>query len=394
MIPILCFFIMGVLVFGIYEILLIPSFIYLVIKKKISRKYGFNFIILIMFCMSYYGIDYINQQDSLSNAIRMFLSNIMMYRIGVSLSESAMERESNEYNKYLVAIALGMLFHGILNVIQTYQMGLWGVTVNIYDFWTKAITLSTYQSTLFTMASAVALYFIVIGKTSLKIMGVSIIALEVYVALTIGSRSMIAILVLMILGLFIYILVLSKISGKYKVRIMAVLMLICTIGLITYSLNLGGVKDTLEATFMWKRFALTNSQESSLFDLSSRTYFYKELIKGISTNPFGGIELRYGASSHNSFLDIIRVSGIIPFMLFVIFTINAVIKLMRVIKKDGMVNKYVLLVSLVFISSLLIFFVESVFVLNKNLVYGFILCCGIIEGLDIHKIKSFLKGEK
>jgi len=278
-------------------------------------------------------------------------------------------------------LAVGMLFHAILNVVETYRIGNGTISIYIYDFWTKEITLATYQSTLMTMATAVAVWLVYAKKSTFKLIGVIVLGFEFMVAATIGSRSTIAIILFIILFSLIFFLCASKVKRKIKFWIIFLSLISLFLCIVAFNVNLFGIKDTLEATYLWKRFELRNSKESSLLDLSSRITIYEELLLGIRANPFGGIVLTEAESAHNTFLDIVRIGGVPAVFFFLAYIVSVAIKILSLIQKYGVYNQHLFLVTLELFAIGLIFMVESVFVINKTLIYGLILCCGVIDAL-------------
>jgi hypothetical protein len=260
----------------------------------------------------------------------------------------------------------------------------WGVTPYIYDFWTKDITLSTYESTLFTMANGMAFSFLFAKKKLIRLAGIGIIIFEIIVALTIGSRAITAELIIIAILLFLVSLVWSQGSKRFKRSVLLASSFVILVALSLYISNFFGIKDYIQKSYLMTRFDLEHSQERGLFDITSRLSFYDEVLAQMLVYPFGGMTLSYGVSAHNTFLDIIRVGGIIPFLLFVIFVINICVKLIKCIKKIGLFDNRILLSALVFSAIIINFMVESVFSLNRTLIYGFMLICGIIDATYVN----------
>lgn len=383
MINLLCFFTFGVVIFRLYEVLILPTFFYYALKGKIAKKYNFSILLLLTFCILYAITNSKNFNESIVLQFKNAITYILLFIIGKTVAENN-PLEPKKYNNYVIVLTCGLLLHATLNVWETVSMNEWGVTPYIYDFWTKNITLSTYESTLFTMAIGMAFSFLFVKRRILRLAGIGIIIFEIIVALKIGSRAMTSELIIIAILAIVILLISSQRSKRFKRRFLLAVAFVILFAFSLYISNSFDIKDYIKESYLMTRFDLQHSQESGLFDNTSRSLFYDEVLSQIFVYPFGGMTLSYDVSAHNTFLDIIRVGGIIPFLIFVMFVVNIGVKLLKCIKRIGLFDSRILLVSLVFIIIVFNSMVESIFSLNPTLMYGFMLVCGIIDAIYVN----------
>ena len=174
--------------------------------------------------------------------------------------------------------------------------------------------------------------------------------------------------------------------NKLYVLIIGVLLMagIFIVAFFTYELNLFQIKDTLDNTYLLKRFTLPGSKESSFLDMSSRFIYFNELFKQLPSHLTGGIHLTAGASAHNVFLDVIRISGLLPAIFFLVFFITVILHLLQLNGRYGIYNPDMMLISIEMLCIMMIMMVESVFSVNRNLMYAFMFICGNIDQLFLN----------
>ena len=157
---------------------------------------------------------------------------------------------------------------------------------------------------------------------------------------------------------------------------------------IMFLFDVGGINTFVKNSSLYQRFFLQNSLEKNLIDNSSRNIIILQVLANCFDYPFGGFQLLNGMSSHNTWIDVLRVSGFPGIITFVVFEFSTILKILQNVKKVGFFDKRILLSSLLFIAINMNFYVESMFALNKILAYLFFLCCGCIAGTN-----NYLKGE-
>lgn len=170
-------------------------------------------------------------------------------------------------------------------------------------------------------------------------------------------------------------LLLHERSGKGAVlKFAAVLVVIGSLLYFMYSLNIFGIQDAYEASNLAARF---NDDLSASDD-----YRFSSVGRGLVTMldyPLGG--LKEEGYYHNLWLDIGRISGVIPFLIMVTYsflTFFHVIKLFcdKTLDKKA---RYVLLS--VYLGTLMNSFVEPVLEGLLGSFYSFILLNGLTESL-------------
>ena len=128
-----------------------------------------------------------------------------------------------------------------------------------------------------------------------------------------------------------------------------------------------------------------NSEEYGVGSAGGRTDRWVGSLESIITDPFGWEFDRYG-HAHNFWLDVARVSGIIPLFFLLIFTFSSLkiwINSLKILKASRFIYTYAFIIYIVF---LLQFFVEPIM---EGMYLLFLLFCmfiGMLTGLK-SKIK-------
>lgn len=131
----------------------------------------------------------------------------------------------------------------------------------------------------------------------------------------------------------------------------------------------------------------SRDQDDNLMSAGSRTYRWKDALEKIPQYPFGWYKTtgKYGNYdtyyAHNLWLDIARMSGILPFLFFLIFTISTHKKIFKIIFSKNIssfIRFFVLNLSLIFFLSS---FVEPVIEGSFQYLLLYILFLGCIENI-------------
>lgn len=200
--------------------------------------------------------------------------------------------------------------------------------------------------------------------------------LSLICVLRLGSRTQLVIAVVSLFGT--YILNIKK-QSRFKNIVFASLFM----SAIYYFMNSLSAESEL-LTFYADRI---NDSESGFDTAGGRTERWIGSLESLLTDPFGWEFTRYGYA-HNLWLDVARVSGVIPLMFLVLFTINAFLawlKSLKLLKKDLYLKNYLFMF---FVSIILLFIVEPVI---EGMYLLFLLFCffvGFLKGINNKKITN------
>lgn len=345
---------------------------------------------IIVFLLSYTLIDFIYMRDIQQTTITYFVLPAAAYLTGHCLVIT--DRDGSLYHKVILYASAGFFAYGILNIIQRYADGyntFWWVAAGrmCVNYWTGNEMWPTLEATLFLPVSALLFYALFIQKSLvLKLGYLAVYAVTIWAALDIGSRAVIVLpLVMTILFLFYYYRSVSILQSR-KGALFVKLMIAVLIATILYCSNTAGIKDIVESSNLYSRLTgQTYDNVGGFFELNGRDVRYRIILKEMPTHLLGGIDLGGDVlsgglgSAHNTWLDIYRAVGIIPFMLFIYCTIMLILRMRYLIKTYTLFDEKVMPLLSVLIIINIQFLSESMFVLNTQLINFYFMLCGMLD---------------
>ena len=267
-------------------------------------------------------------------------------------------------------MALGYGIHALLNYVTNFGRPRWLLT----DFFSGEFRAATGSGAINTLIFSLLICVICLERRIvIKLLGLSFFTISFLYAFQLGSRTQFIIMIAV--NLITLFLLLHERSGKWAVlKFVAILVVMGVLLYFMYSSNLFGIQEAYEATNLAVRFT---------DDLSdSDGYRFSSVWRGIVTMldyPLGG--LKEEEYYHNLWLDIGRISGIVPFLIMMAYsflTFFHVIKLFRDKSLDKKV-RYVLLS--IYLGTLMNFFVEPILEGLINSFYSFTFLNGLTESL-------------
>lgn len=267
-------------------------------------------------------------------------------------------------------MALGYGIHALLNYVTNFGRPRWLLT----DFFSGEFRAATGSGAINTLIFSLLICIICLERRIvIKLLGLSFFTISFLYAFQLGSRTQFIIMIAV--NLITLFLLLHERSGKWAVlKFVAILVVMGVLLYFMYSSNLFGIQEAYEATNLAVRFT---------DDLSdSDGYRFSSVWRGIVTMldyPLGG--LKEEEYYHNLWLDIGRISGIVPFLIMMAYsflTFFHVVKLFRDKSLDKKV-RYVLLS--IYLGTLMNFFVEPILEGLINSFYSFTFLNGLTESL-------------
>ena len=95
-------------------------------------------------------------------------------------------------------------------------------------------------------------------------------------------------------------------------------------------------------------------------------------------------------SAHNTWLEIFRIAGVVPFILFILWTIHSVKVLIKLVFTGGLINREYALPLIITIVITVQFMTESMFTLNTHLMNFYFMLTGMLEAYYIEKRRDLL----
>lgn len=335
-----------------------------------------NLIILLLFALSYIGIATLYNSYSFLYCIKRAIYPLIAYWIGYIVVERTAQ-SSLKASGLVFALTSGMSLYGFLNYWKRLSLGVAGTYRTSVDFWTGAELAPTFENTLFIFLVALTFFFLVHSKTKKRYIGLLAIGISYVIGLSTASRSAIAIsLVSIALFEVLYLIYKKNSKGNKTKGILIILVGICAV-LFMYQMNMFGIQSKILASELVTR--MTTTSVDSLIDMSQRSIRYHKIFSNFWTHLLGNIDLGDLGSAHNTWLDIFRVSGILPMVLFVIFTVR-IFNSLRILWEGGYFFDYETFPGIsIIVGSNLLFFVESIIALNISYFWAYLIVCGMID---------------
>lgn len=370
-------FLYGLNVFSRGSLCLLLVVIIVTIRQK-PLFYVSHEDILFFFFQVCFTIFYCFNYDNAS--IDFLMLPFLTWYIGRVLSASPEKFGSIE--KYILALGFGTFVYGILNIVKRYQLGYELISwLNAgrmcADFWAGYDIVQTKEATYFILSICLLFYVYFIQKRKiLKIFYILVLAGTIFAIFDIGSRTILILaLILFLPQLLLYL----QRMDRHKLKVLCSLAVVCFGLYLAFNANIGGIKNLyLDSNFYSRMSGDSYDSVSGLFDINGRNSRYSIMLSQMIYYPFGGIELEGLGSAHNTFLDIYRVSGLLPFILFIWLAVKIIINCVQWIRKTQLFNRETITIVSVFAGLLLQFFIESIEVLNPMIFQIFLLISGMI----------------
>lgn len=342
-----------------------------------NRNPSNTFIVLVLFSITYIGIALLYNTYSALYVIKRAVYPVAAYYMGYEICRKGDAIDENTSNKVIISLASGFFIYGVLNYMQRVSTSILGGYRTSIDFWNGAELMPTFESTFFLFTMSLTYYFIVCKNKTVKIIGFIAVGVSVVISFATASRTPIVLalgsaIVFELLQIFN-----RQVSvGKRNKSILRALFLAALI-YAGFSLNIFGIQEKVLGSELM--FRMNNSSVNTLLDMSQRVIRYDYIFTNFWSHLFGNIDMGNLGSAHNTWLDIFRVSGIIPMLLYIVFTVQIIRKLRQLWKLGLFYREDCLICVLVIACSNALFFVESIIALNITYFWAYLIVCGMVE---------------
>lgn len=338
----------------------------------IKDNLDLNFFILTVYCISY-GIAYsFNPVDGLQLIMVYLLTPPFLYLWG----KYFVTRLKNRTQIYLFLIFLGLAtsIPGILSVTANLlEGGFDQATRTITYFWTDEPISATGMAAMFVLNMCIPAILLTSDVTLsrlYKIILVAIYILSLFCIIRLGSRTQLVIsLITFLIGI---ILLVPKQSLRKNISLF--ILLVIAIFLVFRNVSFDWDADWL-SSFAGR---MDNRAGNDIATGGGRTERWINSIENIIDKPFGWSLSEFGYS-HNLWLDVSRVGGVISMTLLLIFTIRSYFTIRTAIKVNRDIFAFQILIVSYAISFFLLFMVEPVVEGSFYLLVLFCLFLGIVK---------------
>lgn len=313
-------------------------------KLAVVQKIGADEIILFLFGLSYVLIG----NFTIENILLYVLLPVLFYACGKII----INEEEKCVDKIVFALICGFGLHLAFNYFSNLNSDS-VLKRTVVDFFTKDVQSATGAASLTLIPISLLIYLLFDIKNKKSIFGFAAIILSVLYCVLIGTRTQLNILFI----LFIAFLLFYAFNSKLKKRNEHILLIAAVaIGgfFLAYVFNMFGLKTFFDNSMLSYRFESTNTYLSD----DERFAMIGDGFISLFENPFGG--LKNSRYFHNMWLDIGRVSGVVPLFFMILFNISSLKKSYKIVRDKNIEIKYRGLVLGLVLGFLLNFFVEPI----------------------------------
>ncbi len=340
--------------------------------KQLKKSLDTDFTLLALFTFSY-AIFYTFNLDLGTQFIFIYaFIPLAFYLLGKLLVWKA----DNVKQLFMMSLFLGIFFSFIALIsvlLNIAEQGFVSLERSVPYIWGGIPPAATVMATYFLFNMCIPAILISRFKETgllVKIFLFVVFLLSVYCVLRLGSRTQLAIGLFTLIASLLYIV--TKQSAKKNILIFILIFVGVNFGLSRFDLN---SKSDLMTSFSSRM----ESKSHGAGTAGGRSQRWEKSLVNLWEEPLGWDYQEFG-HSHNLWLDVARVSGILPFLLLVAFSIRSFINTRKVIIKNPgniALNNLIIAFSL---AIFLQFFVEPIFEGVFHLFVFYCLFQGIING--------------
>ena len=304
----------------------------------IDRKFRFKvsdpkvFILLCLFAVGFYAFS-----QPVFYSVMGFCCP-MAYYIGSNVYQT--DEKKIRKMIYLLAIAMGA--HIILNMVYELQISNLDHLINSsshYDFWTRDRMSSTALALDLDLLIGSLYYLLLHEKNSMiRWIGSIVFAAGIFFCLVSGRRTQVLLTAICLLVSFLFETFIEKnISGERKrrlIRTVCILLGIAAFLVACFAFDLFGI------TKLFNNYYIIEKLKRGLIDSERLKLF----LKGISLmpyHPWGKQEISgiLGLQIHDLWMDIYDYAGIVPYLLFLIYSVFSLKKIIDVLRNGSLKDR-------------------------------------------------------
>ena len=330
---------------------------------------------LALWGIMYFAFYALEGNDFITGLFYYFICPVLFWFVGRDIASE----KDDKTNPYLVlALCGGLLIHGILNISTSIKGGYFLYNAEyIHDYWSGRMVSRTIVGMYMTPFVCASIPIVFLWdkaiKLNIKLLLLSGTIVALGLSIYVGNRSLIAIAVLVLAFSAFYGLKVSRHKGRFFLAISIGVLLIAFL----LSNSFFSIDEFIDNSFLARR-NLNLLQDGRW---KAYTYVFNHFFDFI----FGWISSKGGVSSiglnwaHNIWIDIYIYSGIVPALVFVVFSIRTFCNSLKYVRCNNAPSSLRLISIIVLIGIFLNWAVEPVLSANP---YYFALCClffGVFE---------------
>ena len=271
---------------------------------------------------------------SISDIIKMVVPTILVYPF---MKQFMCNKKDADVEKIILAIVVGTFIYSVLNYYMLAKYGFYkGDYRGWSDFWTNYSWRATHHSYWGCFVAGLlgyAIYCLYEKKWLKGLLFIGMVIIENYIQIAGDNRMVLCVTVVALavsLALFCFMNI--KDSNKIK-RVLFAVLIIVIIGIVFLWLDPFGIRSS----GYYQRFVTRNGGILK----NDRFLMIYEAILMLPSHWKGGAIMYAGGNYwvHNYWLQVANVSGIVPFVLWMIVNISAVADVIRLIRSPYVSNK-------------------------------------------------------
>lgn len=350
-----------------YSYPLIFLFVAILRQRLLGKEIYFNFLYSPSFWLLLSsGITYaLIGVHTVSGVFHHGVLPVTAFAIGWIIAEGSSDKQIRDG---ILALAAGFGTYATLNML----INIGNSRYRLVDFWTGTYRAATGSGALNTMPISIIPYVIRFEKRTItKFLFLAMFLLVVRYMFMLGTRTQFAILLLIVVLAalqFAY----SKQGFAGVLKCIGIMAVIGLTAILLYCFNILHIKEYILNTNLAARYEHRASLENAdSFRFKSFWIGLRELLQ----YPMGGREDQ--AYRHNMWLDVGRVSGIIPFVLLLIYSIKNFVGVIRIWNSKNVIASLRYLLLFTYIGTYINCFVEPIWEGALN----FFLALCILDGM-------------
>ncbi len=299
------------------------------------------------------------------------------YAIGWLAAE---EHTDEQIRDGMLALTAGFGIYASLNMV----VNIGNNRYRLIDFWTRSYRAATGSGSLNTLLVSSAVYTVKFEKRlTVKIFFLILLTLSFQYMFMLGTRTQFAVFLVVTLLAVLYLAYVKQgIAGMLKC--LAVIILSAGVLLLMYWLNIFSVKDYISGTNLAARYTRRASlANADAFRFQGFWTGLRELVQ----YPLGCRAAQ--PYRHNMWLDVGRVSGIIPFALLLIYSVKNFRSVLEIWRNTDVIPGLRYLLLFLYMGAYANCFVEPIWEGTLN----FFLAVCVMDGMVGAKIRS-LRSER
>ena len=342
-------------------------FVALLRQRLFGKEIYFNFLYDPSFWLLLFaGLSYaVIGLRTISGVYHHGILPVVAFAIGWCIAEGSSDKQIRDG---ILALTAGFGTYAALNMM----VNIGNDRYRLIDFWTGVNRAATGSGSLNTMTISVVPYAVRCEKRKMaRILFLVLLFTTIQYMFMLGTRTQFAILLIIVL--------LAVLQYAYRkqgissiMKCIAVIAVICLAAFLIYDFNILSVRNYILSTNLAARYEHRTSLESAdSFRVQSFWIGLRELFQ----YPMGGRASQI--YRHNMWLDVGRVSGIIPFVLLLIYSIRNFVNMLRLWKNQAVLPELRYLLLFLYVGAYVNCFVEPVWEGNLN----FFLALCVVDGM-------------